>query len=44
MPLIFTMNQLDQNLIFRDQETKEVFIFHVNGVWNEETLNHKLIN
>jgi hypothetical protein len=34
----------DQNMVFRDSETKEVFVFDANGIWNEETLAHKLIH
>jgi hypothetical protein len=43
-PLLWGMNYFDQNLVFRDQDTKEVFVFDTNGIWNEDTLNHKLIN
>lgn len=34
----------DKNLIFRDMETKEFFVFDINGIWNEDTLNHKLLH
>lgn len=42
--LLWGMNMFDQNMVFRDMETKEVFVFDRNGLWNEDTLNHKLIN
>lgn len=41
--LLFNYNLFDSNMIFRDMETKEIFVFDVNGVWNEDTLSHKLI-
>jgi hypothetical protein len=36
-------NQYERDLVFRDMETKEVFVFDRNGIWNEETLKHKLL-
>jgi hypothetical protein len=30
-------------MVFRDMSTKEVFVFDVNGVWNQDTLKHKLL-
>jgi hypothetical protein len=33
----------DQNMVFRDMETKEVFVFDTNGAWNEDALKHKLL-
>jgi len=33
----------DPDLIFRDQETKEVFVFDKYGIWNSDTLKHKLL-
>lgn len=40
---IFLINMMDSNLVFRDQETKEIFVFDANGIWNEEALKHKLL-
>jgi hypothetical protein len=34
----------DSQMVFRDMDTKEIFVFDANGVWNQDTLNHKLIN
>jgi hypothetical protein len=33
----------DADMVFRDMETKEVFVFDANGIWNEDTLKHKLL-
>lgn len=30
-------------MCFRDMETKEVFVFDANGIWNEQALSHKLL-
>jgi hypothetical protein len=43
-PLMWGMNYFDQNMVFRDQDSKEIFVFDTNGIWNQDTLNHKLIN
>ncbi len=42
--MIWAINMFDSNMVFRDMETKEVFVFDKNGIWNKEALNHKLIN
>ena len=41
--LMWTGNMFDQNMVFRDMESLEVFVFDKNGIWNEDTLNHKLL-
>jgi hypothetical protein len=41
--LMWTGNMFDKNLIFRDMETEEVFIFDKQGIWNEEALKHPLL-
>jgi hypothetical protein len=41
--MMWAVNMFDQNLVFRDMETKEVFVFDANGIWNEDTLKHKLL-
>jgi hypothetical protein len=41
--ILFQINMFDADLIFRDQETKEVFVFDKYGIWNEDTLKHKLL-
>lgn len=40
---LFMINMFDPNMVFRDMETKEIFVFDRNGIWNEDTLNHKLL-
>ncbi len=41
--LLWAVNMFDQDMVFRDMETKEVFVFDVNGIWNEDALKHKLL-
>lgn len=41
--LLWGVNMFDQNMVFRDMESKEVFVFDVNGIWNQDTLQHKLL-
>lgn len=41
--LIFDINMFDSNMVFRDQESKEIFVFDANGIWNEDALKHKLL-
>lgn len=41
--MLWAVNMFDQNLVFRDMETKEVFVFDSNGIWNEDALKHKLL-
>lgn len=41
--MLFDVNMFDADLIFRDQETKEIFVFDANGIWNEDSLKHKLL-
>lgn len=43
-PLLWQMNMYEQEMIFRDMATKEIFVFDKDGVWNTDTLAHKLIN
>jgi hypothetical protein len=43
-PLLWQMNMYEQEMIFRDMATKEIFVFDKDGVWNADTLAHKLIN
>lgn len=42
--LFWGMNVYEPDMVFRDQESKEVFVFEKNGQWNADTLAHKLIN
>jgi hypothetical protein len=41
--LLWGINMFDQNLVFRDMETKEIFVFDANGIWNDDALKHKLL-
>lgn len=40
---IENVHALNTDLIFRDMESREIFVFHKYGKWNEETLSHKLL-
>lgn len=42
--ILWTINMFDSQMVFRDMETKEIFVFDANGTWNKDTLEHKLIN
>ena len=42
-PFLFEINVFDSELVFRDQETKELFVFDKNGFWNQEALEHPLL-
>ncbi len=41
--MLWAVNMFDSELVFRDMESKEVFVFDVNGIWNEDALKHKLL-
>jgi len=41
--LLWAVNMFDSRMVFRDMETREVFVFDANGIWNEDTLKHKLL-
>lgn len=41
--LMWTGNMFDQNLVFRDSESEELFVFDKNGIWNENALKHPLL-
>lgn len=41
--LLWGVNMFDSNMVFRDMETREVFVFDSNGIWNEDALKHKLL-
>lgn len=44
-PIVWTRyNSLDENLIFRDSFSGEIFIFDKHGYWDEDVLKHPLIN
>ena len=41
--MLWAVNMFDSNMVFRDMESREVFVFDVNGIWNEDALKHKLL-
>lgn len=41
--IMWGINIFDSNLVFRDMESREVFVFDSNGIWNEDALKHKLL-
>ena len=41
--LMWTGNLFDKNLIFRDTESEEIFVFDKQGMWNEDALKHPLL-
>ena len=34
----------DSDMLFRDMETQEVFVFDRDGIWNKDAVEHQLIN
>lgn len=42
-PLMWDINMFDQNLIFRDAASGEVFVFDTRGYWNKKALEHPLL-
>jgi hypothetical protein len=42
--LMWDINTFDSQMVFRDQESREYFVFDVNGVWNADALEHPLLN
>ena len=40
---MWTVSFFDPDFVWRDMESKEIFVFARNGIWNEETLRHKLL-
>lgn len=41
--MMWAVNMFDSGMVFRDSESREVFVFDANGIWNEDTLKHKLL-
>ena len=41
--LMFVPNTFDKNLVFRNADTGEVFVFDKEGIWNEDALKHPLL-
>jgi hypothetical protein len=42
-PLMWTGNMFDNNMVFRDLQTREIFVFDKQGIWNEDALKHPLL-
>lgn len=42
--LMFRRLDNDARFVWKDNQTQEVFMFDSNGLWNEEGLNHPLLN
>ena len=42
--LMWLGNHYDDSLVFRDMASGELFVFDRQGIWNEDTLNHPLLN
>ena len=42
--LLWGINRFDDQLVFRDSLTREVYVFDKGGIWNKDTLSHPLIN
>lgn len=42
--LMWLGNHFDDSLVFRDMASGELFVFDKNGIWNEDTLKHPLLN
>ena len=41
--LMWTVNMFDDNMVFRDSQSQELFVFDKQGMWNENTLKHPLL-
>ena len=41
--LMWSGNMFDPNLVFRDMNSKEIFVFDKQGIWNESALKHPLL-
>lgn len=41
---LWNANVFDDQMIFKDSRSKEVFVFDRNGIWNKDTLEHPLLN
>lgn len=41
--LMWDANVYDAELVFRCQESQEMFVFDKRGIWNKEALEHPLL-
>jgi len=44
VPLMWDVNMFDDQMVFRDQESKECFVFDKEGAWNKDALEHPLLH
>ena len=42
-PIFWHITKFDENMIFRDKSSGELFVFDKEGRWNEDSLKHPLI-
>jgi hypothetical protein len=42
-PLMWSGNIFDSNMVFQDSQSKEIFVFDKQGIWNESALKHPLL-
>ena len=42
--ILWSYNMFDSDMLFRDMETQEVFVFDRDGIWNKDAVEHPLIN
>ena len=43
-PLMWEINMFDPEMVFKDTQSRELFVFDKNGYWNKEALEHPLLN
>ena len=41
--MMFAINKFDDQLIFKDTRTQQLFVFDKDGIWNKDTLEHPLL-
>ena len=41
---LWNSNVFDDQMIFKDSKSKEIFVFDRQGIWNKDTLEHPLLN
>ena len=41
--LMWDQNVFDSSMVFRCQESQEIFVFDTRGIWNKEALEHPLL-
>jgi hypothetical protein len=41
--LMWTGNLFDPEMVFQDSQSKEIFVFDKQGIWNRDALEHPLL-